>query len=357
MANEPVKFAMIGVTQPHAAGYAETLLQMPEAEIVAGYDWVDLDLVRQGLPGQLREMPLYDDVATLLDRERPEAVVICMPPSQTPALIELAASRGIHIIAEKPCARSATEFLPAADAISKSGVTFSTGFLRHFYPVAIEMRRIIAEGLLGDLMSAEISMVTANVQRRNPEHWFFRREMTGGGVLHWLGCHWIDLINFVTGAEATEVSAILDTLSGEAIDVEDVAAVTLRYDNQMIGSIHCVYGLDKGSDQISIGIRGTKGWMHWDGVGPELTVRSTHPSWSSAPTRSLRFEADAAPGYGGEMGMNGIRQFIASFRDGAPPPFTTADLLRVLDVLDAAEASSASGQRIAVARSAEMSAV
>src|SRR5829696_5119546 len=101
----PVKFAIIGVTQPHAAGYAETLLHMPEAEIVAGYDWVDLDLVREKLPEQLRGMPLYDDVTTLLDRERPEAVVICMPPLQTPALVELAASRGIHIIAEKPCAR------------------------------------------------------------------------------------------------------------------------------------------------------------------------------------------------------------------------------------------------------------
>ena len=357
MTTTPVRFAIIGVTQPHAGGYAETLLHMPEAEIVAGYDWIDLLQARRQLPEALRELPLYDDVATLLDREQPEAAVICMPPSQTPALIEMAAERGIHIIAEKPCARSAAEFLPAAEAIARTGVTFSTGFLRHFYPVAIEMRRIIAEGLLGELMSAEISMVTANVERRNPEHWFFKREMTGGGVLHWLGCHWIDLINFVTGAEATEVSAMLDTLSGYPLDVEDVAAVTLRYDTGMIGAIHCVYGLDSGADQISIGIRGRLGWMRWDGVGPELQIRSTHPAWASAPGRTLRFEADPAPGYGGEMGMDGIRQFIASFRDGAPPPFTTADLLRVLDVLDAAESSSVSGQRIAVARSAEVSAV
>ena len=147
MTNAPVKFAIIGVTQPHAAGYAETLLHMPEAEIIAGYDWVDLDQVREKLPEQLREMSLYDDVTTLLDRERPEAVVICMPPSQTPDLIRQAAERGIHIIAEKPCARSAAEFLPAAAAIAQAGVTFSTGFLRHFYPVAIEMRPIIYEAL------------------------------------------------------------------------------------------------------------------------------------------------------------------------------------------------------------------
>src|SRR4051794_6831550 len=115
MTNVPVRFAIIGVTQPHAAGYAESLLHMAEAEIIAGYDWVNLDLVREKLPEQLSGLPLYDDVAALLDRERPEAVVICMPPSQTPAIIELAASRGVHIIAEKPCARTAAEFLPTAN--------------------------------------------------------------------------------------------------------------------------------------------------------------------------------------------------------------------------------------------------
>ena len=35
---ERVRIAQIGVAQPHAAGYRETLMHMPEIEIVAAYD-------------------------------------------------------------------------------------------------------------------------------------------------------------------------------------------------------------------------------------------------------------------------------------------------------------------------------
>ena len=48
MTANPVKFAIIGVTQPHAAGYAETLLHMPEAEIIASRVPIQLSQRRKG---------------------------------------------------------------------------------------------------------------------------------------------------------------------------------------------------------------------------------------------------------------------------------------------------------------------
>lgn len=344
-----VRFALLGVAQPHAAGYLETLLAMPDVEVVAGYSW-EPEIARGTLPADVANLPLYDDVTALFEREAPDAIVVCLPPKQVPGILIEAAHRGIHMLVEKPCARTAAEFVPAAVAIQNAGVQFATGFLRHFSPVAREMRRIVQEGLLGDLMSADISFLTANVQRRDPTHWFFRREMTGGGILHWLGCHWIDLFNLVTGSEARSVNAMLETRSGETIDVEDVASVSLAYDNGMVASLHCAYVLESGIDQVSIRFAGTKGWMSWDGVGPELRARSSHPGWATAPNRTLRFEPDPAPGYGGAMGMAAMNTFIAAFRDGARPEFTPRHILRVLDVLDAAQRSSREQRQVEVAR-------
>lgn len=343
-----VRFAQLGVAQPHAAGYLDTLLAMPDVEIVAGYSW-EPDIARGTLPDAIAGIPLYDDIELLFEREKPEAIVVCLPPKQVPDILLSAASRGIHVLVEKPCARTAAEFLPAAIAIEQAGTQIATGFLRHFSPVAREMRQIVADGLLGDLMSADISFMTANVQRRDPNHWFFQREITGGGILHWLGCHWIDIFNFVTESDAISVNAMLATRSGHAIDVEDVASVSLAYDNGMVASLHCAYVLENGTDQVSIRFAGTKGWMTWDGVGAELRVRSAHESWASAPNRTFRFEPDPAPGYGGAMGMDAMRTFIASFRDGAEPEFTTRHILRVLDVLDAAQQSSREQRRVDVA--------
>ncbi len=344
-----VRFAQLGVAQPHAAGYLETLLHMPGTEIVAGYSW-EPEIARRSLPEQLAAMPLYDNIEQLLDTERPEALIVCLPPKVVPEVLISAANRGIHVLAEKPCARTAAEFLPAAEAIARNNVQFATGFLRRFSPVAREMQRIVEAGLLGRLVSADISFLTSSVRARNPEHWFFRKEMTGGGILHWLGCHWIDLLHMVSGSEATRVSARLETRSGEAIDVEDIGSLAIDYDNGMLASLHCAYVLDRGPDQVSIRFAGTEGWMTWDGVGSELRVRSTNPDWATAPNRTIRFDPDPAPGYGGAMGMLSMQTFIDSFQSGAKPGFVPADVLRVLDLLDAAQRSSREGQRVEIAR-------
>jgi predicted dehydrogenase len=345
--SKPVRFAILGVAQPHAAAYTETLLHMPETEVVAGYSW-EPEAVRGTLPAALAEMPLYDDWRELLDKEQPEAILVCLPGKMVPEIVETAANRGIHIMAEKPCARTAAEWLPAQEAIERNGVQFATGYVRHFSPPAVMMRDLVQQGILGDLISAETSFLTSSVGSRNPDHWFFKREMNGGGILHWLGCHWIDLFRFVSGSEATAVNAMLDTRSGFPIDVEDFASVSIRYDNRMIATLHTGY---VGANKIDIGFQGTLGHMSWDGGVSELKVHSEHPDWATAPTRTFRFQDDPkVPGYGGAVGVAVIRQFINAWRQGGEPAFVPDDVLRVLEVLDAAQQSSAEGRTVEVAR-------
>ncbi|MGH2561815.1 MAG: Gfo/Idh/MocA family protein, partial [Thermomicrobiales bacterium] len=320
-----VRIAQLGVAQPHAAGYRETLRLMPEVDLVAGFD-LNLDAARQALQSLDSELSLYGDIGALLEAETPEAVLICLPAANTPAAITLAARAGCHVYAEKPCARTADEFRPAAEAVALAGVQFATGYLRHFSPAALTIKEIVAAGWLGRLTSAEARIVTSSVSRRDPTHWLFQREAAGGGIMHWLGCHLLDLLRWTTGSEADVVSAIMGTLSGAAIDVEDTVALAVQYRNGMIASLHCAYATDRG-DQLYFALRGTLGWVSWDDCGPEVRVRSTHPAWQTAPTRHYRFEPDAVGGIGGAMGLCAIEQFIASFQDGAPPAFSTDDTL------------------------------
>jgi predicted dehydrogenase len=348
-----VRIAQIGIVQPHAAGYRETLLHMPEIEIVAAYD-PTLPAATARAETYGLACPFYDDVAELLARERPEAVLICLPPVDTPGVIQLATAAGCHIYAEKPCARTAAEFLPAMAAIDAAGVHFATGYMRHFSPVARAIKGFVDQGLLGRLVSAEARLITTSVASRDPGHWMFRREQAGGGIFHWLGCHWLDLFRWTTGSEVATVGAIMATGSGAAIDVEDVGTLALRYDNGMVAAVHCAYVADPGSgadaNQWYVGFRGTLGWVQWGPAEPEIRVRSTHPDWQTAPTRTLRFDADPAPGYGGATGVFALRQFIAGFRGQAAPPFTPLDALRILETLDAAGESSRTGRHVAPAR-------
>lgn len=346
---ERVKFAQIGVVQPHAAGYRETLALLPEANLTAYYD-PDPAAARDALAGTPADGPVYAAIATLLERERPEAVVICLPAADTPAAIVAAAEAGCHILAEKPCARTAAEFRVAQAAVERAGVQFATGFLRHLAPVALAMRDLVRQGLLGRLVSAEGRLVTTSVARRGPGQAMFRKESAGGGILHWLGCHWLDLLRWTTDSEVATVAALLGTNGDAPVEVEDTAALALRYTNGMLATLHCAYAFDRGDD-LFFTLRGTLGWVRWEDNGPTISARSTHPAWATAPNRTLTFAPDEIGGYGGAVGIAVFRAFIAAFREGAAPPFTTDDVLRVLEVIDAAHESSRTGRTIALARS------
>jgi len=86
-------------------------------------------------------------------------------------------------------------------------------------------------------------MVTSQVKSRNPKHWLFDRSISGGGILSWLGGHYIDLLCYVMDADIVSVSAVVDTLSGEDIDVEDVASLSFRFSNGALGRLQAGYQL------------------------------------------------------------------------------------------------------------------
>lgn len=342
----PVRFALLGLGQPHMQGYAETLLHLDEAQIGGAYDWKE-HARPQVLPESLAELPIYEDVDTLLDEVKPEAVLACLPGKLVPNIIERCAARGIHVMAEKPCAVSAAAWLPAQRAIETSGIQFATGYVRHFSPAYVMMKQLVAEGIIGDLLAAETTFLTSTVESRDPNHWFFKKEMNGGGILSWLGCHFIDVFRYVSGSEAIEVTAILETRSPFDIDVEDFASVSIRYDDRMIATLHTGY---VGESRLDIGFQGSLGSMRIANSNEyKLHVTSRHPSWATAPTRTIFFELPInVPGYSGAIGVDAMQRFIRAIREGGPPAFVPDDALRVLEVIDAAHKSSDEGRAVMI---------
>jgi hypothetical protein len=69
----------------------------------------------------------------------------------------------------------------------------------------------------------------------------------------------------------------LDT-SADGIDVEETAAIALRFEDRMIGSAACSYVLDSTPRRLSVRVHGTTGWR-W----------STRPFTASSQSRRLCF--------------------------------------------------------------------
>jgi predicted dehydrogenase len=207
-------------------------------------------------------------------------------------------------------------------------------------------------------MSVEMRTITTQVHTRNPAHWLFKQEYAGGGMLSWLGCHYIDLMRYLTHDEIVSVYAETATRSGESIDVEDVAALAVRFRSGAVGTLHTGYVLalsgsgyhnPAGKDNY-VGINGRLGRLFFSskGTATEFYAETTHPAWASAPQRWLRYEVATSPAYGGVAGEQFVRQFILSTQGESEPPASGIDGLQVARIVDAAYESSRSGQRVQI---------
>jgi predicted dehydrogenase len=349
---DQVKLAMIGVNYPHAR-YRDLLRSIPdEVEIVAFYD-PDPTTARGLLHASQRDVPVYDDVDELLQRHAPEAAMVFLPNNVRPRMLTRLADAGLHVFAEKPVATHAAALRETAATVERKGIVFYPGYQWRRHPMVRTVKEMVDRGLLGELTLIELRYVTSNVTIRDPTHLHFSREIAGGGFLNWLGCHWFDLARYVTSREVTGVMAFTDNLSGEAIDVESVAAVALRFDNGMLGTLNCGYVQPEGlphQDNAYLGLRGTLGWVEWPLFTYEATVASAHADWFPATVRKLRYEVEPfTEGYGGAEGIALVRDWINAFRHGGPRLATIDDAIKALEIIDAAYESSASGRRVELA--------
>ena len=222
---------------------------------------------------------------------------------------------------------------------------FSCGYTWRFNPIA----RLINQDM--GLRSARQALLdripVPDIQRRQARS---RKPGTsaaqnaGGGILNFLGCHWFDLMRYLTGAEVARVAAIEANVGGHDIDVEDAAAVSLAFDNGMIGSLHAGY-FTSGDGEISIGLRGSDGWIKWEVDEGRCTIKSEHPDWSGAPVRRFDFPSAQVPGYGPE-GRASIQAFAAAIRGEGSSGYKVEEIITSLKIIEAAHESAAQGRTV-----------
>lgn len=351
-ARAPITAALVGLTAPHSAGWRQTLRH---CAAIGRFAVCDHPATTVAAPLQDSPEPrpdaAYSDVDAMLEREEIDFALISVRNDEAPELGRRFLSAGIPVIIEKPAARTSAEILALNDLSRRTGVPWCTGFLNRLLPVAQELREIVSAGALGRVVSVEARMVTSSVEQRDPEHWLFRRETAGGGILHWLAIHSIDLIRFVTGLEFAQVSGHVATLSDTGIDVEDMAAVSFTMTNGAVGNLHAGYVLRQRYGDIGMTIRGTLGeavWPMWDFSGRRSTlkVHSEAPGWESVGLKEITVEPREAPGYGGSGGIEFVSGFIRAA--AANEPFVTdgEDALAAMRFVEAAYAASSRSEVI-----------
>jgi predicted dehydrogenase len=134
------------------------------------------------------------------DTDGLDAVVIATPEDTHRDLVVAAFDAGLHVLCEKPLARSVEEAAAMVAASERAGRVARIGFLFRHSPVVVRMRELVTDGLIGDVLAFEHVGVNAQFADPNrPRHWKMERSRANGGVFVEYGAHTIDLAHWFGG--------------------------------------------------------------------------------------------------------------------------------------------------------------
>ena len=232
----------------------------------------------------------------LLEDERVDVICICTPSGQHAAQAIACAEAGKHILVEKPIALSLSDADAMIQAAGENDVQLAVAFQRRTEPIFIRIKKAIEEGNLGDLTLASVVLPYYRGQSYyDMAPWRGTWKQDGGGVLMNQGIHIIDLLTWYMGDPAY-IQAQAGTLHRD-IEVEDVVAATLKFDNGALATITATTTVGDGAPH-RIELYGTNGCIQVEGEGvvrwhlkdkalqtvpPPTLITEANPSSSSDP--------------------------------------------------------------------------
>jgi 1,5-anhydro-D-fructose reductase (1,5-anhydro-D-mannitol-forming) len=240
----------------------------------------------------------YDDAAALINDPAVDAVYVATPPGahEELALAVCAARKPAYV--EKPMARTHAECQRMIDAFAAAGVPLFVAYYRRALPRFLRARDLVASGALGRVTGVSYRLAgpyhrdtEALVREGAPLPWRLQAEQAGGGLFLDLGCHTLDMLDFILGPLEDVQGSASNVATGhlaqnpqrvpnlprsapagdppmpDAILVEDSVAMTFRTAGGALGAAQWTFASDERADEIVIS--GDRGELRLSTFGNE----------------------------------------------------------------------------------------
>lgn len=170
------------------------------------------------------------DYKRILDDPDIDAVMIATRNDlHAPMAIE-ALRAGKDVFVEKPLATDIKSLRRIVEAKDESGRRVMVGFNRRHSPLAVKMK-----GFFANRATPAVLHYRVNAGQIPPEHWVHDDEQ-GGGMLISECCHFIDFMQYITGARPVQVVARAIEPTG-SIQKYDNFQATLTFEDGSLGTV------------------------------------------------------------------------------------------------------------------------
>jgi predicted dehydrogenase len=350
----------------HERGHVLVLHQLAEIEAIHVCAATELVNVDDLAAESTKVVSKTTAVSDLLQRADLDAVTVCARPDHAPAILEQVVAAGLPVLYDKPAATHSAQLRKVADLARAKRVSVGAMLQWRYHPMVQTLKRALADQALGDIMTIEAKLLNGLLRYRDTTNYLFDPKTAGSGILSWLGCHCLDLVLYLMEERVVEVMAMLGNLNPEAVPVEDTGFLILKFASGRLGSFQAGYHL-RGSKSVYdfyVGMRGSLGYASLPLIEPcephsrnaaiaggVFTLYSEARHWVTGRTRHEQYEIPETPGYGGIMAEELFRDFFAAVQTGAPAPAPIEDSVHMLEIIEAAKESSATGRAVRIGNS------
>jgi predicted dehydrogenase len=261
-----------------------------------------------------------------------DAVVIAVPPRFHLELTLEALAAGKHVLVEKPGFLTLADYQTALAARDRAGRVVLVGENDHYKPLAGCLRRLIADGAIGEMVFANFTTIAYRL--KSAEDWRNDEFMAGGDAFFEEGIHWLHLAGSlgptITAIDGYRPAPARDGGASGDSRVKSMM-VAFRYDNGAVGALF----YSREIPSLFRGLRlskifGRRGVITFESNGVAVLVRG-----EGVPRVVV-------PGFRDMRGYRAMyRDFVGAIRDGRAPEMSLERAIEDHRLMDLAYASAA----------------
>ena len=341
-ASHPLRIGLVGLVHGHTASLLKVLPTRPDAILVgiAEPDPALREKYKQLF--HLRDNLFFASEADLLAHTDPEVILIYTSPHAHRAAVELAASRHIASVVEKPFSTTLEDALAMQQASIRYNVPVLVNYSTTWFP-----SNIAAAGILTDNKIGPLRKIVVHDGHRGPKetgvspeffNWLTDPIENGAGALFDFGCYGVDVTTWLMHGELPQtVTAITLHIRPDIYPkVDDDSTILLTYSHTQAiiqGSWNWPY------DRKDLELYGSTGYV--DTIGREgLRIRPTTEKTEHTQT------APAIPAPQDDL-LHYLEAILHDHQPLTPDDLSGIDTnVTVMRILSAARESAATGRTI-----------
>ncbi len=208
----------------------------------------------------------YDDADKLIHDSEVDAVYIATPPSSHAEYAIDVIEAGKPVYVEKPMALNFQECERMIQAAQKADIPLFVAYYRRRLANFLKVQELLKSTAIGDVRFVTIALNQPPEEGEKGAdnlHWHILPEFSGGGRFVDLGCHQLDILDYLLGP----ISSAGGQASNQAglYQAEDIVCANFRFESGILGIGSWCFSVSEEIRQDRMEIIGSQGKISFSG--------------------------------------------------------------------------------------------